>query len=218
MTKAGDDGSNRQLRRKPSEKREIMKRKILDAAVQVMESNGVMDLNMGELAQRLNMRSPSIYEYFDGRTGIYDALFEWGVDAFHSQVVSATNEARSFEEGCEAIFMSFRNFAQNQPVLFNLIFCGSAPDFHLSPATRKKMTEGMETGIDYLTQMMNEENIQPPIRLEEAALIVEILIRGLAMHVVAPHLRPASKADEYEVLLSSVIRLLKQDSLDAQER
>ena len=217
MTKAEDDGNNKHRRRKPSEKREMMKRRILDAAVQVMESNGVMDLNMGDLAHRLNMRSPSIYEYFEGRTGIYDALFEWGVDDFHSQVVSATNEARSFEEGCEAIFMSFRNFAQNQPVLFNLIFCGSAPDFQLSPATRKKMTEGMETGIEYLTQMMSNENIQPPVKLEEAALIVEILIRGMAMHVVAPHLRPASKVDEYEVLLSSVIHLLKQNSLGAQK-
>ena len=52
---------------------------ILDVAVQVMAEEGVGGLSMSEVARRMDMRPPSLYQYFPSRLAIYDALFERGM-------------------------------------------------------------------------------------------------------------------------------------------
>src|SRR5207245_9654426 len=59
--------------------REEMRAAILDAARAVMREEGVAALNLQEVARRVGVRAPSLYEYFPGKAAIYDALFRMGV-------------------------------------------------------------------------------------------------------------------------------------------
>jgi AcrR family transcriptional regulator len=51
---------------------------VLDVAVQVMVEQGVAGLTLGEVARRMGIRPPSLYVYYDGKSALYDALFERG--------------------------------------------------------------------------------------------------------------------------------------------
>src|SRR4051794_6276625 len=51
---------------------------VLDVAVQVMAEQGVAGLTLGEVARRMGIRPPSLYVYYDGKSALYDALFERG--------------------------------------------------------------------------------------------------------------------------------------------
>ena len=51
-------------------------REILDVAIEVMTAEGVAALSLSEVARRMGMRPPSLYQYFPSRMAIYDALFE----------------------------------------------------------------------------------------------------------------------------------------------
>src|SRR6266851_8429759 len=61
---------------------------ILDAALAVMGEEGVAGLNLTEVARRVGLRQPSVYQYFDSRAAVYDALFERGMQT-HLEIVTA---------------------------------------------------------------------------------------------------------------------------------
>src|SRR5262245_11788333 len=62
---------------------------ILDAAMAVIGGQGVAALNLTEVARRVGLRQPSLYQYFDSRTAVYDALFERGMRAHHGILTAA---------------------------------------------------------------------------------------------------------------------------------
>ncbi len=59
--------------------REEMMTAILDAARFVMREEGVAALNLHEVARRVGLRTPSLYEYFPGKMALYDALYRFGI-------------------------------------------------------------------------------------------------------------------------------------------
>ncbi len=58
--------------------REYMLQKILDTARAIMRESGVAALSMHELARRLEIRPPSLYNYFSGLMDIYEGTFSKG--------------------------------------------------------------------------------------------------------------------------------------------
>ena len=48
---------------------------ILDLAIEVMAEDGVAALSLAEVARRMGMRPPSLYQYFPSKLAVYDALF-----------------------------------------------------------------------------------------------------------------------------------------------
>jgi AcrR family transcriptional regulator len=66
-------GQDRRNRR-----REATKAEILDAAWDLVRENGLAALALRDLAARVGMRAPSLYQYFDSKHAIYDAMFAQG--------------------------------------------------------------------------------------------------------------------------------------------
>src|ERR1700744_6177428 len=76
--------------RTPRERRRVQTREEnLDAALAVMTEQGVAALNLTEVARRVGLRQPSLYQYFDSRTSVYDALFERGARTHHDLLAAA---------------------------------------------------------------------------------------------------------------------------------
>src|SRR5713226_1462776 len=59
--------------------RQEMMTAIIDAARAVMREEGVAALNLHEVARRVGLRAPSLYEYFSGKMALYDALYRFGI-------------------------------------------------------------------------------------------------------------------------------------------
>jgi AcrR family transcriptional regulator len=76
------EGNGKRVR-SPKERRqrnrEEMIAAILDAARTVMREEGVAALNLHEVARRVGLRTPSLYEYFPGKMALYDALYRFGI-------------------------------------------------------------------------------------------------------------------------------------------
>lgn len=58
---------------------------ILQVARGIMREHGVAGLTMNEVARQMNMRPPSLYEYFPNKMAIYDRLFQLGVELLGSR-------------------------------------------------------------------------------------------------------------------------------------
>jgi AcrR family transcriptional regulator len=115
--------------------REEMMAAILDTARAVMREQGVAALNLNEVARRVNLRTPSLYEYFPGKMALYDALYRLGIRLYAQgrQQLADLPLTHDFWERARAELEHYMRFAQTNPELYRLVFERPVPGFVPSP-------------------------------------------------------------------------------------
>lgn len=122
------------LDRRARRRRETIE-EILDVALEVMAGEGVAGLSLAEVARRMGMRPPSLYQYFSSKGAIYDALFGVGARG----VRAAWLDAEVGLEGVDpltrlhAMQEAFCRWCIENPVLSQLLFWRTVPGFGPSP-------------------------------------------------------------------------------------
>src|SRR5688500_20263663 len=102
--------------------REQMIASILDAARAVMRERGVADLSLREIARRVSMQAPSLYEYFPNKAALYDGLFLAGFRLFRARGEQELESATTFWDQIRAAFEAYMAFARENPELYQLLF------------------------------------------------------------------------------------------------
>ena len=112
---------------------------ILATAVQVMAEVGAGGLNLGEVARRVGVRPPSLYQYFASKSAIYDELFARGwrdleqhVRAFEDAACPVQSADAARDRLCEGS-AAFVRWAIEHPVQAQLMFWRPVPGFEPSP-------------------------------------------------------------------------------------
>lgn len=93
-------------------------REILGAARELLESEGADALSMRNLAERLEMRAPSIYKHFPSKEALEAALISQG---FEEQAARFESALEVSDEPLAAMAESYRAFAQGHPHLYRLM-------------------------------------------------------------------------------------------------
>ena len=106
-----------------------MRAAILDAARQVMRENGVAALNLNQVAAIIGIKTPSLYEYFDGKMALYDALFRLGFELFAERMNRALEKAVTWQQSLQAAMETYMQFALDFPELYQLCFERPVPGF-----------------------------------------------------------------------------------------
>jgi len=114
-----------------TERREATRAEILDAAWDLVREQGLGGLNLRDLALRVGMRAPSLYEYFVSKHAIYDAMFAQGYQEFTAVIAEAA--ALSGEEGLRAIAHRAVTFMVEEPARYQLLFHRTIPGFTPTP-------------------------------------------------------------------------------------
>lgn len=164
--------------------REEMKQAILEAAREVMREEGVAALNLQEVARRVGVRAPSLYEYFPGKMAIYDALFRMGVRLFAQRSIQLQESSDSFWAGMQAAFENYMTFAQEYPELYQLIFERPVPGFVPSEESMAESRRLLAAGDKGMAQGLKRGNLVPGIPLPQARDLVIAMAHGLtALHL-----------------------------------
>ncbi|HEU5432379.1 MAG TPA: TetR/AcrR family transcriptional regulator [Thermomicrobiales bacterium] len=128
-----DDAASPVALRSPRERRRRnraeMRAAILAAAQAVMREQGVAALNLNEVARRLQMRAPSLYEYFPGKNALYDALYLHGITLFAEADARVWANNPPGWERLRAWFDARLALALEQPDLYHLVFDAPVPGF-----------------------------------------------------------------------------------------
>ena len=114
-------------------KRDLMTARILDTAREIMRAEGVAALSMQELARRLDLRAPSLYNYFSSKTDLYDALVRLGFSLYGKQIAEltapATQGASCWQDELRLNIEAYMSFALDNPDLYQLCFERPVPGF-----------------------------------------------------------------------------------------
>ena len=149
--------------------REQMIAAILDAARAVMRERGVAALSLREVARRVSMQAPSLYEYFSSKAALYDALFLTGFRIFQARLVSGLDGQTSFWDRIRATFEAYIGFAREHPV----------PGFVPSEATMAEGLVLMDRFTGLFAEAIDGGEISPGLSVDETRDMFIAMIHGL---------------------------------------
>jgi AcrR family transcriptional regulator len=190
--------------------REEMTAAIVQTARDIMREQGVAALNLNEIARRLGMQTPSLYEYFPNKMALYDQLFLVGVRLSDEGLTGIIERYGATWEGIEALFRSYLEFAQEYPELFQLVFERHVPGFEPSEATMNESWEMLAKVSQYLQTIIQAGLIQAALPMDQVRDLVFALMHGLVAQHMAnePHL-PLG-AGRYGSLIPLAVQLLRK--------
>lgn len=109
-----------------------MKAEILDAAWAIVRAEGLAALSLRDLARKVGMQAPSLYQYFESKHAIYDAMFAQGNQA----LVERMSRLEGSEDPVEELHLrarAFVEFSVEDPARYQLLFQRTIPGFEPSP-------------------------------------------------------------------------------------
>jgi AcrR family transcriptional regulator len=100
---------------------------ILEAAGDIADQLGIQEVTLANLAKKLNIRPPSLYNHFDGLTGLRKKLAIYGIDKIYEEMadaaigVSGTNAVIVISE-------AYVNFARKHPGIYEATLLAPNPE------------------------------------------------------------------------------------------
>ena len=159
-----------------TERRDATKAEILDAAWGLVREHGLAALSLRDLAARVGMRAPSLYQYFASKHAIYDAMFEQGTRAA-LEYVTADIESDDTREVLRTVAVRMFEFTTSDPARTQLLFQRTIPGFEPTPSAYAPAVEMVERAHAMLT----EQGITDP----DAMDLWTALISGLTSQQIA---------------------------------
>jgi len=153
---------------------------ILDVALTVMAEEGAAGLSLSEVARRMGLRPPSLYQYFPSRMAIYDALFERG--AQHQLGIAerylgrlADDPAGAISAASQALF----SWVQANPVLAQLLHWRPVPGFEPSARAYAPAVRLIELTREALRAAVDAGQLAPAAATDEGVALYTVLGAGL---------------------------------------
>ena len=111
-----------------AQRREARTAEIVDSAWVLARQHGIAAISLRALAAEVGMRQPSLYEYFDSKHALYDAMFAAG----NRQLLARLDETElpaAPRAALRTILRAFVDFALEDPARCELLFERHVPGF-----------------------------------------------------------------------------------------
>lgn len=113
-------------------RREAKVAAIVAKAWELADKDGVAALSLHALARAVGMRQPSLYEYFDSKNALYDAMFADGNRQLLAHL-DAQRLPRDPRSALKTYLAAFASFALERPPRYELMFLRHLPGFTPTP-------------------------------------------------------------------------------------
>lgn len=112
---------------------------IVDHAIDIMGTEGVLGLSLGELARRLGIRTPSLYTYFASKNALYDELFRRGWQECHDVLADLVTRLGPVTQRIDVCARAWTlveanaRWSVSNPALAQLMFFRPVPQWEPTP-------------------------------------------------------------------------------------
>lgn len=152
---------------------------ILDAAREVMREQGVGGLTLQEVARRVNLRTPSLYEYFPSKAALYDALFRVGIRLYQERREWTSQTQGTVWDRVRAWMDGYMSFAQDYPELYGLLFERPIPGFVPSEESMVESQQMLEDGRALLASEIEAAHLTLDLPVAQALDLLIAMMHGL---------------------------------------
>ncbi|ACL04323.1 TetR/AcrR family transcriptional regulator [Desulfatibacillum aliphaticivorans] len=117
--------------KKPRTQEEIdlVKRQILDEALDIITESGFSSLTMRAIASGIGMTAPNIYNYFVGKDEIYITLVIQGFQTMYQQLLDAAASYDDLKEKGRAFIQTYLKFGMENASHYDIMFTQPTPKY-----------------------------------------------------------------------------------------
>jgi AcrR family transcriptional regulator len=130
-------------------RREVRIAGIVACAWDLAREEGIAGVSLHALARQVGMRQPSLYEYFDSKHALYDAMFADGNRRLLDRL-NAVKLPRRHRAALKEILAAFTAFALEDPARYQLLFQRPIPGFTPSPESYALAQDVLSCIVDLL--------------------------------------------------------------------
>ncbi len=113
---------------------------VVEAAARLVDEEGIEQLSLGRLAERLGVRTPSLYNHVAGLPGLKHDLALYCLRDLHDRIIRATI-GKSRAEAIFAFADAYRDYAREAPGRYALTLQAPAPDDQKLQALARQTVE-----------------------------------------------------------------------------
>ena len=99
---------------------------IVQIAVEIADQDGFYEVTLTRVAQKLNIRPPSLYNHIDGLQELRKQMAIYGLHELYAVLLEANASVKELDQGLHAIGEAYVGFARRHPGLYEATF--QAPD------------------------------------------------------------------------------------------
>jgi len=149
---------------------------VLDVAVDVMTEYGVAGLSLGEVARRMGISTPSLYQYFAGKHALYDALFHQG----WTRLLAALQEGRPGDPLGDLYATSeiFVRWSLENRAYAPLMFWRPVPGFAPTESAFAPAVRTVQEGRAVIDRLQGAGVLPPDADLDRAFRAWTVLVSG----------------------------------------
>ncbi len=158
---------------------------IVTHAIDIMNTQGVVGLTLGELARRIGVRTPSLYTYFDSKNAVYDELFRRGwqaaLDTLRAAAATCGPVADDTDLVDRVVALTRASIAWHldHPGLAQLMMSRPVPDYEPSPEAYAPSVELAELLYDEARQWHDHGLVRADADPVEVAEVVATASAGM---------------------------------------
>lgn len=123
------------------------KAEIVDAAWELARQEGIGGFSMRQLAARVGLKAPSLYQYFATKNDLYDAMFFDAYSQLRDRIPSHEDGPPMSRAEIAADAREFFDFATEDPIRYALMCQRPVPGFEPSPESSRLADEVLRTQV-----------------------------------------------------------------------
>lgn len=120
---------------------------IVEAAWELAREEGIGGFSLRQLASRVDMKAPSLYQYFETKNDLYDAMFYSGYEQLRERIGTYEGRVMTREEIKDSGRMFF-DFCTEDPTRYALMCERPIPGFEPSPESLRLAEEVRRTQVE----------------------------------------------------------------------
>ena len=179
--------------------------RIVDAAKEIVRTEGPEGLSVRRLAGRLDVTAPAIYDHLDSKDAVLRAVAASGYDELTAAYSTTADTADTAIERMRERALAYVEFARTNPELFRLMFM-FRPDAIAIEADNElsAATDVFESGVDDVRQAIADGDLvdRDPVQI---TLTLWAAIHGVAtVSLLAPSVAEAVAGDVIDAMLAGL--------------
>ena len=123
------------------------KAEIVSAAWDLARNNGIGGFSLRQLAESVGLKAPSLYQYFETKNDLYDAMFADGYEQLRDRLASQDGKPPLSRDEIKAEAIAFFDFSTEDPVRYALMCERPIPGFEPSPESAALADEVLRSQV-----------------------------------------------------------------------
>lgn len=144
-------------------KRVNLKRRIVDAAREVLLSEGYRNLSLRKIARKIDVSATSIYLHFENKDHLVHTLIEEAIERLNERLKESVESESSPLKMLENLAWAYVQFALDHPREYQVIYLVSSDQMARYPREKfRKARQGYQIVIEVLEEGVEAGTIEEP--------------------------------------------------------